>query len=110
MRTGDGLNEEYIGAAHAFLVARVDLAIGKRLELDVAQRHAELPGNLLGEFGIHRTAKQHQVLFHLGHVLLLPCHVGASSASCAIHLRIQFYYRATLNKKGAADANRKNLA
>ena len=53
-----GLDEEDLLAAHAFLIARVDLAVGELLKLDVAQRHGQLLGDVVCQPGIDRTREQ----------------------------------------------------
>ena len=62
------LDQEHVRAAHAFLVARVDLAVGELLKLDVAERHVQILRDLLGKLGVDRPREQGHALLHFRHV------------------------------------------
>ena len=61
------LDEEHVGTAHALLVARVYLAVRELLQFHVAQRNAQLLGDLVGKLGIDRPREQGHALLHFRH-------------------------------------------
>jgi hypothetical protein len=62
LRSRDGLHDEHVHAAHALQIARVDLAVGELLQLDVAQRDSQLVGDGVREFGVRRPREQRHAL------------------------------------------------
>src|SRR5688572_27479710 len=55
------LDDEDVGAPDALQIAAVDLAVGERRQLDLAQRHAQALGDLLGERDVRPPAEEHQL-------------------------------------------------
>ena len=63
LRVGGGrLDEEDVGAADRLLVAAVDLAVGERPQVDLAEVDVELLGDLRGELAGGAAAEDHQPL------------------------------------------------
>ena len=56
------LDEEDVGAAHRLLEARVDLAVGERLQRRAAERDTEAIADALGEVGVGAAGEHHQAL------------------------------------------------
>ena len=59
---GGRLDEEDVGAADRLLVAAVDLAVGERPEVDLAEVDVELAGDPRGELHRGAPAEDHQAL------------------------------------------------
>ena len=67
MSSARRLHDEQVGAAHVLLVARVDLAVGERLELDAAEVDVELVGDPRREGGVAAPREEHEPLARRGH-------------------------------------------
>ena len=61
-RLAPGLDDEDVGAADRLVVAAVRLAVRERLELDLAELHAELLGDPLRELRMRAAGEDHQPL------------------------------------------------
>ena len=61
-RRAGRLNEKHVAAADVLVDLAGDLAVGKLAERDIAQRHAEIIGDPLGERLVGRAAEDFQVV------------------------------------------------
>ena len=59
-----GLNDKHIGATHTFQVPGVNLAVRELLELDVAERLAQLVSDSICKRLVHRSGENRHCLMH----------------------------------------------